>query len=689
MTQTLKASTTPAKNKKSKTSTPTTSSSSKQSFSTILQRAIHAPDSVSRGDLLALQSYTGNRALQRMLQSSSTDSGPSQGVSQNGGNHSLSHTTPFQESDSIVQRRPLAPTVRQTNAFRLHDKQQPFVQRLITRSQFERLAGRPSAKAQRKGIKENRSSTYVQILHKLEKVHVHQGNAKKKKTKLKELEKLIKSWLKKHLVDKNDHESGTKKSSDKRKLYFILGLQREVDNEIHNRTNASGQNEERLPSEWLRDWTETSDLGDQYSTETSQLITENKIQDSQNKNKYVFSVFAQIANHDDYEFMRKRLELTIANEKAKIKNKASFQHRVIKNRDDIRTEAVNTVIESKYKDSTNKQKADRRKLLEMNGGGGGHAWLKLSVFSPNNQLIKEYSFGFHPLVTTSFGIHLHAPGIVLSPDTVSEFYQIRNAIPDGKVDDDGNPTYDMSVEKGLRRLDTVISEDNFQETMEFLVDKLKNPPEYNAQTYNCSTFTKEAADMAGAPLPSNSYLEVPSLHMGKAIKGALKESLKMDNDTNTLVYSPTEIYHAMGSAGDHFHNEHISQYQDESSGYLPQYVPPVLLNPSTNEVSNVSDKQQVSAPPVKSDVALTDINDEGLQRVLGQKKFQDLRLTGSLTACDRFDSSSTITFSAGDTIQIEGFDMLDTTEVYIVSGSQMDGYSANLRDVARAIGLGT
>ena len=532
MTQTQKTSTTNGKTQKTKKNKSQAPTQNKPALTGILQRAIESPESVSHGEFLALQSYTGNRALQRMLQRPSNEMNPLGRKSE-----SLSSKSIFQDEATVVQRRPSTILPTQKNAFRLHDVQQPVVQRLVTRAEFERLAGAPSVKAHhsRKG------STYMQILHKLEKAHQYKdSNQEKYKQKLRDIKELVVVWQKSHLVDHLDPHTTAKKSKDLRKHNFLKSLRSEVGYELSNSAPEAKLITDYKKSkysvrDYLHTWQTVSDQGDALLENTKANL------DKYSQNKYIFSVFAYIADRDDREFIQTRLDMTIQKKKDQVYNKRHRKknHRKIMSGQEIVEATATQIVDTKYTNYSNKQRDDRITELIQHGGESGHAWVNLSIYSPENELIDKQSIGFWPLMQGIVGGLDSAPGVIKSPDTSESFF------PRYMTDNLGNKTY----KNGLRRFDTEITADGYENAINYAVENMHRPHEYHAKTYNCTTFANEMAQKAGAPLPNQSYLAVPANVIDGAVGGR-----------HYQLFTPDELFHAMGKTADDYQENHLMQH---------------------------------------------------------------------------------------------------------------------------------
>ena len=512
-----------------------------------IQRALQDPSGLSSQEFLQLQGSIGNRAVGSLLQRRSSSN-----------EQPFAHTrSPFPHSrSSIVQRYPTMPVTQQSSAFRLHQSPQNTVQRLITRENFVRLAGAPGTKA--KTFSGRKGSTYVQILHKLDKFHAHTNNSKKQTEKLNDLVKLIEGWMTARQSKQEEAEQqGKKDPTDQRKKLFLAGLLLEVKKELGQTIPENS----RLPSQGVEFWDEVKKKGASLVVETEKELNENGKRDEKDKNRYIFSVFANIHNRDDLEFIRLRTSMTIENEKQKYLNKTRKKKnkKKIKQSSDIRLEAATSVIESKYSTLENKFQKERIKKLAKDGGSSGHTWTKLSVFSPENELVAEHSIGFWPLVGT-VGRDVSVPGTVKFPDPADELSQNR------RTDDYGATVY----RQGIRRRDTIITADGYRKAIKYATDRMTAPPEYNLRNYNCTTFAKFMADAAGSPFPEKSYLAVPSGIMD-VVRGVASVHL----------YSPDELFASLGTESDDFYQTHTLQYGSsnlsEQRGTLEQKLGSLTL----------------------------------------------------------------------------------------------------------------
>lgn len=372
----------------------------------------------------------------------------------------------------------------------------PSVQRLVTRTNFEKLAGKPSEKA----IKHE--STYVKILKSLDAYH-----SDKEKWELEEgfdyILKLIDKWYTKHTHKKGQKKGKLKDHSDDRKSMLLKTLKAEIEQEkgtFKDKSNAYGQGKQETASE-LIDKLEGAAIASGRLLEKSKKI----VDEDENDYRYMFTITAATEHVDYLEFAKARMELT---------NKTKINPFKKYNKEAIRKEAAKQTVETKYSGMESEEKKTKIDELVNMRGQVGHTWVKLWVFDKDdNSVLEQDSFGFFPLVNFA-SPQMAFPGFVRHPDKLHE----------------GGGGKDVEQ----RRLNQDITGKGYEKAMNRATDLMKSPPDYKLIEYNCTKFAMDIAQAAGASFPENAYMRIP-LTLGAILNDNNNEDIAKAYSPNALL----------------------------------------------------------------------------------------------------------------------------------------------------------
>ncbi len=199
--------------------------------------------------------------------------------------------------------------------------------------------------------------------------------------------------------------------------------------------------------------------------------------------RYVFTVAVAQENADLIPFAKKRMQSTLRNKARKQLRKVPLlKHGVNKPKTNaqIKEQTARKVITQKKGSLPRPEEVQE---LINSSSAVGHTWVKLSTYSQGT-LQKTYSFGFWP-----DGGFQHpnkaVPGRVRNPDEVHE------------------------GDSSKRFMDTEITANKYQETLNKIGQRKASPPQYLLIDYNCTKFAKEMAQVAGANFPSGAGMIIP------------------------------------------------------------------------------------------------------------------------------------------------------------------------------------
>jgi hypothetical protein len=329
------------------------------------------------------------------------------------------------------------------------------VQRLVSKADFEKLAGKPSAKSKL----DKKGGTYTDILKKLE------AYEKEKKNKtLVELKALCTKWINAHTrVEITSGEREAKKTKDLRKADYIQGLLEEVKAELGEPYDQDVSTPTAL----------TQRLAWKFQTATAAATADLKAPPA---SRYVLTLLASVENPDLLPFAKKRLELTIEN-KTNIFGKQ-------KTGKEIKSEAAASVVEAKRQVLTDEAKKAAIDKIADASSEVGHTWVKLKKFDAKDKELVEHSFGFYPL---------------------QGYNRPELAVP-GKVDY-GDTLHDRDRDQLAKNFE--LTADEYSQALGKALEIMEKRPDYKLVDYNCTAFAKEVVKAAGQEFPGKAFMRVP------------------------------------------------------------------------------------------------------------------------------------------------------------------------------------
>lgn len=158
----------------------------------------------------------------------------------------------------------------------------------------------------------------------------------------------------------------------------------------------------------------------------------------------------------------------------------------------------------------------------QNSDSVGHSWIKLSPVDAAGKVIQTYSFGFIPANPGApHGPQQAVAGLVRNPDLEFEAYADYNN----------------------RYLDTTVSPKAYEKALFKIAQLMAGPPAYMTIGYNCTQFTKDIANAAGAAFPGKAGMMIPV-----SDRGFMKRAM-----------SPNALYDKLG---DNLNTEDTSDERD-------------------------------------------------------------------------------------------------------------------------------
>jgi hypothetical protein len=367
------------------------------------------------------------------------------------------------------------------------------IQRLVSEEDFKHLAGEASTKAKWD------SSTYTKILKGL-RDYAKATDETAKTGILNTLKKECEQWLSGHTNDVGGTAKPTE-NSDIRKASHIQGLLKEIQVALGEIPNAAA-----TPSEIIGHFKQEQKL--------SLDAIDKQEKGASNAVRYQLTLHASIQNPYLIPFAQKRMQLTIDNEKNKLKKKFPGSKTPLKSGEEIKQEAAKQTLEEqeseKFKGMSIEERQAAIQKLASASAAVGHSWVKLKAFDAKDTQVKEHSFGFYPMQFYNRP-ELSVAGQVACPDT--------------KHDKDPDQL----------ALDYSLSQEQYKAALNQASNRLKSPPDYKLIDYNCTLFAKEVVTTAGQAFPGNAFMRVPTgaiaafigLEQGKAYNpNALYESLQ-------------------------------------------------------------------------------------------------------------------------------------------------------------------
>ena len=358
------------------------------------------------------------------------------------------------------------------------------VQRLVSKADFVKLAGEPSAKSKA----DLAGGTYTDILKKLEEYGKTEKPKKQTET-LQALKTLCNKWIGKHTA-----EGEAKKTKDLRKADYIQGLLEEVKAELGEPYTKTVDTPTKLTKKQAENLKEAT---------TAVTAAETKAQPA---SRYELTLLATVENPDLLPFAEKRLELTIEN-----KTKGFFSGKQ-KSSKEIKTEAAASVVEAKGQVLTDEAKKTAIDKIVAESNRVGHTWVKLKKYDATDKLLAEHSFGFYPLQGYNRP-ELAVPGQVVYGDTA----------------------HDRDADRLAKKYD--LPSAGYEQELNTALQIMAARPDYKLIDYNCTAFAKAVVEAAGQEfpggfmrVPGNAVRAVTGIGWGKAynpnaLYGALSERM--------------------------------------------------------------------------------------------------------------------------------------------------------------------
>lgn len=338
------------------------------------------------------------------------------------------------------------------------------VQRLVSKEDFQNLAGAPSTKSKL----DKKGGTYTDILNKLQEYEKAKTPAKKTET-LNTLKTLCTKWITSHtraVLGSGEREA--KATKDLRKAEYIPGLLEEVKAELGEAYDRSVETPTAI--------TQQAALALQGAAAAA-----TKDLKEAPASRYMLALYASVENKHLLPFAQKRLELTIKNKK-KIFGKP-------KTSKDIKKAAASFVVEEKIVKEQGQVMTDKEKNEAIDeiidaSGEVGHTWVKLRKYGKDDKLLAEHSFGFYPLKGYNRP-ELSVPGEVVYGDKQH----------DADADQSAN-YYDLTANQ-------------YSDALAAALGIMRTRPDYKLVDYNCTAFSKDIVKAAGQKFPEKAFMRVP------------------------------------------------------------------------------------------------------------------------------------------------------------------------------------
>jgi hypothetical protein len=390
------------------------------------------------------------------------------------------------------------------------------VQRLVSKEDFEKLAGKPSAKSK----VDLAGGTYPDILKKLEAYEKENKN----KT-LVELKVLCTKWINSHTrMENTGGERQAKKTKDLRKADYIKGLLEEVKAELGEDYNQAVSTPTKLTEQQAKKLKEAT---------TAVTAAESAESNARPASRYELTLLASVQNPDLLPFAEKRLELTIEN-----KTKGWFS-REQKSGKDIKREAATSVVEARAQVLTDEEKKKAIDKIVDESGRVGHTWVKLKKYDATDKQLAEHSFGFYPL---------------------HDYNRPELTVPGEVVYGDKGTT--QHVDQLAKNFELTAEE--YGQALGKALEIMEERPDYKLIDYNCTAFAKAVVEAAGQEFPGG-FMRVP----GNAVSAVTGIGWGK-------AYNPNALYGKLSERMEQYKSEGVEQSEQleserwRRSVYIPE-----------------------------------------------------------------------------------------------------------------------